>query len=89
MNKTDPEGSESSTCETLFEVGRDSAALGDCNVTVACVGEGGDDGNDNERGEGTVVVRGANRFVRGEQKVARWQNLISSFPWIAPGWRVG
>ena len=20
-------------------------------------------------------------------KVARWQNLISSFPWIAPGWR--
>ena len=21
--------------------------------------------------------------------VARWQNLIPSFPWIAPGWRVG
>ena len=21
-------------------------------------------------------------------KVARWQNLIPSFPWIAPGWRV-
>ena len=20
--------------------------------------------------------------------VARWQNLIPSFPWIAPGWRV-
>ena len=20
-------------------------------------------------------------------KVARWQNLIPSFPWIAPGWR--
>ena len=22
-----------------------------------------------------------------EDKVARWQNLIPSFPWIAPGWR--
>ena len=22
-------------------------------------------------------------------KVARWQNLIPSFPWIAPGWRAG
>ena len=22
-------------------------------------------------------------------KVARWQNWIPSFPWIAPGWRVG
>ena len=21
-------------------------------------------------------------------EVARWQNLIPSFPWIAPGWRV-
>ena len=21
-------------------------------------------------------------------KVARWQNLIPSFPWIVPGWRV-
>ena len=21
--------------------------------------------------------------------VARWQNLIPSFPWIAPGWRAG
>ena len=44
-------------------MGRDSAALGDCNVTVACVG-----GNNNERGEGTVVVRGANRFVRGDSQ---------------------
>ena len=28
---------------------------------------------------------------RGEQvrnRVARWQNLIPSFPWIAPWWRV-
>ena len=23
-----------------------------------------------------------------DAKVARWQNLIPSFPWIAPGWRV-
>ena len=22
-----------------------------------------------------------------QSKVARWQNLIPSFPWIAPGWR--
>ena len=22
-------------------------------------------------------------------RVARWQNLIPSFPWIAPGWRAG
>ena len=22
-------------------------------------------------------------------KVARWQNLIPSFPWIVPGWRAG
>ena len=25
-------------------------------------------------------------LVQGD-KVARWQNLIPSFPWIAPGWR--
>ena len=25
--------------------------------------------------------------VDAEDKVARWQNLIPSFPWIAPGWR--
>ena len=24
-----------------------------------------------------------------EDGVARWQNLIPSFPWIVPGWRVG
>ena len=25
--------------------------------------------------------------ARALAKVARWQNLIPSFPWIAPGWR--
>ena len=25
--------------------------------------------------------------LRLRTKVARWQNLIPSFPWIAPGWR--
>ena len=31
------------------------------------------------------------RTVRGSiyRKVARWQNLIFFFPWIAPGWRAG
>ena len=27
------------------------------------------------------------RFVEPPFKVARWQNLIPSFPWIVPGWR--
>ena len=45
---------------------------------------------------GVAVLRG--RLVVGEArlellqpgvKVARWQNLIPSFPWIAPGWRAG
>ena len=26
-------------------------------------------------------------FLGPEGKVARWQNLIPSFRWIAPGWR--
>ena len=56
-SSTDAAGSESSTCETLFNVGLDSAALGDCNVTVAC------NDDDNEKGKGEVVVRGSNRFV--------------------------
>ena len=38
-------------------MGLDSAALGDCNVTVAC------NDDDNEKGKGEVVVRGSNRFV--------------------------
>ena len=25
--------------------------------------------------------------IRHQIKVARWKNLIPSFPWIAPGWR--
>ena len=29
------------------------------------------------------MVKGVSQAVR----VARWQNLIPSFPWIAPGWR--
>ena len=33
-----------------------------------------------ELSEAVVVVTG--------DKVARWQNLIPSFPWITPGWRV-
>ena len=33
----------------------------------------------------SVVVR---RDTRPLCKFARWQNLIPSFPWIAPGWRV-
>ena len=37
----------------MFNVGRDNAALGDCNVTVAC--KGGDDEKDKED----------DRFVRG------------------------
>ena len=28
-------------------------------------------------------------FPRLKVSVARWQNLIPSFPWIAPGWRAG
>ena len=58
----DAAGSESSTCETLFNVGLDSAALGDCNVTVAC------NDDDNEKGKGEVVVRGSNRFVNWRMK---------------------
>ena len=34
------------------------------------------DGHREEEGHAGPVV-----------KVARWQNLIPSFPWIAPGWR--
>ena len=30
---------------------------------------------------------GLSRSGPHEAKVARWQNLIPSFPWIAPGWR--
>ena len=29
----------------------------------------------------------SSRLVTLTCKVARWQNLIPSFPWIAPGWR--
>ena len=29
------------------------------------------------------------RLSSFSNKVARWQNVISSFPWIAPGWRAG
>ena len=53
--------SESSTCETLFDVGADNAALGDCNVTVACIGGGVE--KKRAEGQGTVVRPGANRFV--------------------------
>ena len=35
--------------------------------------------------DGRVVTCGADGEVSG--KVARWQNLIPSFPWIASGWR--
>ena len=53
LTKCSSSDSASSTCETLFNVGRDNAALGDCNVTVAC--KGGDDEKDKED----------DRFVRG------------------------
>ena len=33
-------------------------------------------------GPHALLLRGADLI-----KVARWQNLIPSFPWIAPGWR--
>ena len=37
-----------------------------------------------------LVLKGKNQVgTLIENKVARWQNLIPSFPWIAPGWRVG
>ena len=39
-----------------------------------------------ERGRGAVVQLEDWRVYVG--KVARWQNLIPSFPWIAPGWRL-
>ena len=32
------------------------------------------------------VVQGGLILIVGH-RVARWQNLIPSFPWIAPGWR--
>ena len=39
-------------------------------------------GNDNNA-QGAV----GKVYTGGECKVARWQNLVPSFPWIAPGWR--
>ena len=57
LTKCSSSDSASSTCETLFNVGRDNAALGDCNVTVACKGG-------NEKGkEDDIVQRGSNRLV--------------------------
>ena len=46
-------------------MGRDNAALGDCNVTVACKGGGDDDKKgDKEKGrEDDIVQRGSNRLV--------------------------
>ena len=41
--------------------------------------------DDRRRREGRVDPRLEVSLV----KVARWQNLIPSFPWIAPGWRAG
>ena len=37
----------------------------------------------------TWAVKWNNAIEKGgtRQRVARWQNLIPSFPWIAPGWR--
>ena len=44
-----------------------------------------------EEGVGAAVGRARQeeegRAVEPAPKVARWQNLIPSFPWIAPGWR--
>ena len=34
-----------------------------------------------------VVPEARGRVVGPHLKVARWQNLIPSFPWIAPVWR--
>ena len=30
-----------------------------------------------------------NDFFMILSKVVRWQNLVTSYPWIAPGWRAG
>ena len=45
-----------------------------------------------EGGGGELVLEGGVHAVRVRSrgfwaKVARWQNLIPSFPWITPGWR--
>ena len=45
-------------------------------------GEGGREGQ-RER-----AVRKRERESEKAASVASWQNLIPSFPWIAPGWRV-
>ena len=39
----------------------------------------------NSDGSGKSGTSSNNYIV--QVKVARWQNLIPSFPWIAPGWR--
>ena len=36
---------------------------------------------------GVAEPGGVQVDVAPDVKVARWQNLIPSFPWIAPGWR--
>ena len=47
---------------------------------------GGEGGHAGEHGGAVELAAVASAEAPGAS-VARWQNLIPSFPWIAPGWR--
>ena len=43
-----------------------------------------------EKGDNAdAIVKEDPLEMMNRSSVARWQNLIPSFPWIAPGWRLG
>ena len=75
-----------------------SAAILCCRTVVLAVrtcGGSGDGGGEHSGFSRPLLAFSRSHSARAEvslskrtnDKVARWQNLIPSFPWIAPGWR--
>ena len=66
-------------------------ANGDASVTVAAeedaVIENGENGSEEANTNG-IAENGVEEGKYASFKVARWQNLIPSFPWIAPRWPI-
>ena len=56
------------------------------NLGMNAMAGGGKDGGGGKSPMMDLVSMGINAMAG---KVIRWQNLIPSFPWIPPGWRVG